>query len=131
MSLRIPQKIKIINKTWRVKRNDNSKDWDKYWGLCDLHNRCIFINPELHDGDKNTDITFIHELLHAIWPRKICSMKLEEKLILKLSEKLYHVIKSNTDILRYYNNKPGKARRKIDSINKKGNARSNRVRKHK
>lgn len=46
----------------------------------------IWINPD--QDPKELDATWVHELLHAIWPRKIVDMETEEKLVRGLEYRL-------------------------------------------
>jgi hypothetical protein len=91
--MRIPKKLKIRRATWNVTFDNSIEKTDKAVGLCIDSTKKIVISP---DSDRNeTEETFIHELLHACWPKDVCGDRLEEKLIRSLSPILYKALKDN------------------------------------
>lgn len=50
-----------------------------YRGLCDLDARIIWLDAK--DERREREVTYVHEVLHAIWPRDVVNGEVEERLI--------------------------------------------------
>lgn len=82
----------INDKTWVIVYKWNLRyEGQKLDGLCCHETKTIFIDRSLNKADK--DLTFIHELIHAIIneqniKRSKLSRDVEEKIVVALSEYL-------------------------------------------
>lgn len=62
-------------------------------GLCVAASKTILIDGK--QSHKNQAITFLHEVLHAIWPHAVVGAKKEEVLIEALDAPLYILLQKN------------------------------------
>jgi hypothetical protein len=90
--IRIPNKLRIAGKIWRVRFRDDLQKTEKVVGQCLYAPRIIEIDSTLPRSEQ--EMTFVHELLHAIFPRTACSSRLEEKVVFAMEEKLYKLVLS-------------------------------------
>jgi len=95
--VRIPKSFRFKRSRWVVKFGGKKLDTTKYRGICYLDSKEIFIDPSITRNDQEE--TFVHELLHSIFPADVCSEKMEEKIVEKLSRSLYEVLKRNKNLL--------------------------------
>ena len=91
--MKIPQKLNIKGRIWDVVFNPDLEDIDNAVGLCVYGVRKIFLSS--NQGKRELPDTFLHEILHSIFPHKLCSHKKEEKIIEKLAGRLLQVLRDN------------------------------------
>jgi Zn-dependent peptidase ImmA (M78 family) len=89
--MRIPKSILIGNRKWKIRLSKTLIATLDCYGVCYKDDRIIHIDSS--QSKSEMEKTLVHELLHAIWPNRACKMKLEEKLIGKLEEPLYKLLK--------------------------------------
>ena len=96
--MQIPKSFRFKKSRWTIDFGTKKLDTSKYRGICYLDKKQIFIDPELPRNEQEE--TVIHEVLHAVWPSGVCSDKMEEKIVEKLSRSLYEVLKRNKNLLK-------------------------------
>lgn len=90
--LHIPKRLKIGKSTWIIKKSNHNLNIKKYMGMCFYDTKVILLDGTLPRNE--LEDTYIHELLHAIFPRGICNNKKEEALIEAMSRPLLNIINS-------------------------------------
>ena len=96
--MKIPKKIKILGREIKIVFDKELANREDVSGSAHYRYEKIFIQPSVEGKPRSEDdigITFVHELLHFIG-FYIAEDKLsDEKLIKRLSEVLYQVLKDN------------------------------------
>ena len=97
--MKIPTKLKINGKPWKIiiDKNGSRINGKKYMGICSHAKKTITLSKELRNRDLLE--TFIHEVLHACFDTRICSDKVEEKIVENLCVKLYDLLNDNRILL--------------------------------
>jgi hypothetical protein len=90
--MRVPRTLRIKGQRWRVRVVAGLKRREGVVGLCDPDERLIQIDAAL--GQRERHATLVHEILHACFPARVCTARVEERLILKLEEPLRALIAS-------------------------------------
>lgn len=93
MKIAIPRRVKLRGRWWSVKTTSRRRKREEMRGLagmCDLETRTIWLDAK---GTRlERELTYVHEVLHAIWPRGEVTNEAEEKLILALERPLAEAI---------------------------------------
>lgn len=89
----IPKFLKIGNKVFKVIGDISIGLRYRYDGLYDEHRREILLDPLISDHDLYT--AFIHEILHACFPKNIVSYDIEEIIVTRLARKLANTLLIN------------------------------------
>jgi hypothetical protein len=66
-------------------------------GLCDANASTIWIDSKVEG--RGRELTYVHEVLHALWPEGTVSAEVEERLILKLEGPMLSAIKRGAFVL--------------------------------
>ena len=91
--MKIPKILKIRRSKWTVDFDETIEESYDAVGLCIRRSKRILISPNQTQAE--IEDTLIHELLHASWPDGICSDRLEEAIVSKLSRVFLGVLKDN------------------------------------
>lgn len=91
--MRIPKTLQIGKHKWTVLRLKGYEKRYKKLGVCRYHSKEIIIDAD--QPREQQEITFVHEILHAIWPINLVSPKTEENLVEELDVPLYEVLRRN------------------------------------
>ena len=88
----IPEKIKILYKTYTVEKQENLHDGD-----AELYGQILYL-PEkillnLNSSDKQKEVTLLHEIIHGL--DEMYGIGLKEKQVEKLGTALYMLINDN------------------------------------
>lgn len=89
----IPKKMRIGGRIWRIKRSKTLQKRQGLLGVCVPDER--YISIDCTQTVEQQHITFLHELLHAIFPQNIVGDKTEENIVSKLEEKLHNILVYN------------------------------------
>lgn len=92
MRIAIPRRVKLRGRWWSVRLTSKPKRAEMHGlrGLCDLDERAIWIDRSC--GRPERELTYVHEVLHAIWPRGVVTHEAEEELISALERPLAEAI---------------------------------------
>ena len=93
--MNIPKRIKIGSKIFKVKLTDKLVLGENYTGECLYQNLKIHVRPHLAKSVR--EVTFIHEVLHAIYDNLGYSDH-DEKKIEELANALHGIIVDNPDL---------------------------------
>lgn len=115
--MQIPKRLRIGSKVWKIVSDSTKFDSARLDGICVFRTRTIYLNNMI-DRDEY-EITYLHELLHALWPNNIITSKMEEKLVDKLSRDLHAVIKMNPGVIKCKNANIPKAKRGKRAVSNK------------
>lgn len=91
--MEIPRKLTIRGATWKVRLVSGFAKRTGQWGLCNYSKQVITLDRGM--SDHAMGVTFIHEVLHAIWPDGVVENEVEEKLINILDRRLFATLKKN------------------------------------
>lgn len=92
--MNIPGKVKIGKRSWTVKLVKGLNKKKHILGLCDSETYTILIDAD--QTPRSRQITFLHELLHAVFPNsKLCNAT-EEMIVEHLDEKLFEIFENNS-----------------------------------
>lgn len=87
--LAIPRRPKLRGRRWRVSRTGRRLRRGEV-GECESSLRLISVHPDV--SRRTAELTYAHEVLHAIWPRGIVDAETEERLILRLEAPLRQAV---------------------------------------
>lgn len=90
--LHIPKKLKIKRSIWTIKTENHDLDTEEFMGMCFLDNHLILLDGKL--SRNALEDTYLHELLHAVFPKNVCSIRKEEEIVSKITKPLLAVVKS-------------------------------------
>lgn len=91
--MKIPTKLKINGKVWKIINDYREIDTEKYLGLCYHDTREIFLNSKL--SRNKLEEVFIHEYLHALFPEGVISGPKEEIIVEALAKGLHRSMRSS------------------------------------
>jgi hypothetical protein len=91
--LRIPKKLRIDGKIWRVRKSSTLLKREGNLGMCVPSDRYISISTE--QTRLESEETFLHEILHSVFPNNLVGDATEEKIVESLSVALYDVLINN------------------------------------
>lgn len=94
--MKIPKKVKVGGITYKVKDVDIISSGTSDCGICSLDDSCIELLRKHKKQAK--EITFLHELLHAIFYH--CAMEQDEHVVEVLANALHMVIKDNPEMFK-------------------------------
>lgn len=96
--MKIPKEIKLLGRTIKVVYDKELTNRDGCTGAAHYRYDEIIIQPSTEGKPRNEDdiaVTFLHELIHFIANYMAEDKLREEKLLTRLSEVLYQVLKDN------------------------------------
>jgi hypothetical protein len=85
----IPERATLRGRRWRV-YIEKTEDMRGLRGLADLDEKTIHIDPRVDRQER--EVTYVHELLHAIWPPGVVDEETEEKLVRGLEYHLHRAV---------------------------------------
>jgi hypothetical protein len=91
--IRIPKKLRIGGKVWHVKKSSTLEKKAGLLGMCIPVDRYISIATTQSQAEREE--TFLHEILHSIFPGGIVKDATEERIVEALSVSLYEVLIHN------------------------------------
>jgi hypothetical protein len=91
--IRIPKKLRINGKIWRVKKSSTLLKREGNLGMCVPSDRYISISTKQTQAEREE--TLLHEILHSIFPDNLVGDATEEKIVESLSVSLYDVLVNN------------------------------------
>ena len=91
--MRIPRTLKIGKRKVRVHKVRALKKRTGAYGIYDSDPPRIRIDSD--QSQYLQRVTFIHEILHAIFPRGVVSLSVEEKIVESMDTPLYELLKKN------------------------------------
>jgi hypothetical protein len=89
--LHIPSTLRIGRIRWRVRLVKGLVDRENLKGSCHPGTRTIELDAGL--SRRELEVTFVHEILHALWPAGMVPRQ-EEPIVLRMEEKLYQLLAS-------------------------------------
>lgn len=92
--MRIPKKLKVGGQIYKVKRVKEVNQDVSVLGTCNQEYGNILVCDAY--SNSSTEMTFLHELLHAIFTH--CNLPQDEDLIERLAQALYMVIVDNPEM---------------------------------
>lgn len=91
--LRIPKKLRIDGKIWRIQKSSTLLKRESLLGMCIPVDRYISISTEQSRSEREE--TLLHEILHGIFPEGIVKDATEERIVEALANSLYEIIRTN------------------------------------
>lgn len=89
--MKIPRTLKIGGETWKIRLVTGFAKRTGKFGYCNPNIHTITIERDM--TDHMVGVTFIHELLHAVWPEGLVEAEVEEKLVEILDSRLFAALK--------------------------------------
>lgn len=85
MRIAIPRRVKLRGRWWSVRltsRKRKRAEMRGLRGLCDLEARVIWIDANADRLER--EVTYVHEVLHALFPPGVVAGDVEERIVSEL-----------------------------------------------